>query len=370
MSLELKTAQPDTSALEVQSPRATRLLAEAFRYAFALSQDVSVADRLVGGACKRLQQKGETFGKRSMYTAVRELFFESEVEGGELSAVASPAVHGNLAGLSSTERELVYLLSVEGWSLDDFTAHTGRIARSADGFLVRVREKMGLSTPDDPGQRALIRERPLPDQILRHIQGVFDAIDLPADTLFNLSALLPEIEKVPTVKEVEDVPFPSLLNSVKQYARKYGLKVLAGFAFALVVRSCLASSSPVRDWVRQAAEDVATNHTLGAVHEFPMTTAAELNASMSLLDFELVIDDDVVDEDDDRLLGASYASVLGRPAVRLFVLRDGEDEESVYVCRAGDTLKGMSSKSYSFDPYDVDVWEEDGLLFFEVELDD
>ena len=90
---------------------------------------------------------------------------------------------------------------------------------------------------------------------------------------------------------------------------------------------------------------------------------------MSRLDFALAFDDDVVD-DDDQLLGASYSSVLGRPAVRLHIRREGGDEESVYVCKAGEILHGMSSKSYSFDPYDLDVWEEDGLLFFELELDD
>jgi len=165
------------------------------------------------------------------------------------------------------------------------------------------------------------------------------------------------------------VPLPGAFDSAKRFARRHGPKALLAFVVALGIRSCLATSGPVRDWVRRAAGDVADIHVPGAPCEFPMKTPADLNAAMSLLDFELDWDDDAVD-DDDELLGASYASILGRPAVRLHIRREGGEEESVYVCKAGEMLRGMSSRSYSFDPYDVEVWEDDGLVYFGVEVDD
>ena len=251
--------------------------------------------------------------------------------------------------------------------MDDFAAHTGRFGRSADGFLIRVREKLGIPTSQDAREVAVLHQEPFPESVRLHLHQMFSSIQVPAITFQELHGLMPAIEKAPEPPPI-DRPLPSWMDTALVHARKHGLKILAVLALAAFARTCVAGSTPVRDWVQKAAQDVANTHEPGTAVEFPLSDPTVLASEMKRLDFQLVLTDDVVD-DDDQLLGATYATVLGRPAALVHVQRKNGEIGTVYVCRAGEALSGMSSSSYTFDPYEVDVWEDDGLLYFEVELD-
>jgi len=112
----------------------------------------------------------------------------------------------------------------------------------------------------------------------------------------------------------------------------------------------------------RVAQEVAMNHNKALTVEYPTNSYEVLSKQMDKLDFTLRVPSEAVQQGL-ALVGGRYCSIQGQLAAQIKLSDSDGRIYTLYQTHSGEQLKSINAGQLQLDHVDIQLWEEQGLLF-------
>jgi len=145
----------------------------------------------------------------------------------------------------------------------------------------------------------------------------------------------------------------------KQWLRH---SALAAASIMVAVMLFIISSQDDDSIAERVAQEVAMNHNKALAVEYQTDSYADLSQSMDKLDFKLRAPIAALNEGL-ALIGGRYCSIQGELAAQIKMTDETGGVYTLYQTRSNETLQTINKDRLSLEQVNIQLWQEQGLLF-------
>jgi hypothetical protein len=188
----------------------------------------------------------------------------------------------------------------------------------------------------------------------RSVKAYYEQAELSEEQLQKLVAMQ---GKVPTAQQ--EVPTVQQQAQSNQWLRR---SALAAASIMVAVMLFIVSGQNDVSIAKRVAQEVAMNHNKALAVEYQTDSYEVLSQSMDKLDFTLRAPLTVF-EQGLELVGGRYCSIQGELAAQIKMTDDAGRVYTLYQTRSNEVLHAIDKNRLSLEQVNIQLWEEQGLLF-------
>jgi len=188
----------------------------------------------------------------------------------------------------------------------------------------------------------------------RSVKAYYEQNQLSEEQLQKLTAMQDDLS---AAKQQE--PAPQQQTPPKQWLRR---SALAAASIMLAVMLFIVNGQNNVGIAERVAQEVAMNHNKALAVEYQTGSYEVLSQNMDKLDFKLRVPTLAFNEGL-ALIGGRYCSIQGELAAQIKMVDEAGLVYTLYQTRSNEVLQTIEKGRLSLEQVNIQMWEEQGLLF-------
>lgn len=186
----------------------------------------------------------------------------------------------------------------------------------------------------------------------RSVKTYYEQAELSDEQLQKLAAMQDSVELSQQEEGVSTIRKQRFANGWLRTMA--AASIVLAFALMFVINSDSVTE--------RVAQEVAMNHNKALTVEYPTNSYEVLSQQMDKLDFTLRAPSEALQQGL-ALVGGRYCSIQGQLAAQIKLSDSDGRIYTLYQTHSGEELKGINAGQLQLDQVDIQLWQEQGLLF-------